>query len=147
MNLFKFSFLLSAMLLVAVSCDTKKSDPIDHPKGMNDLVIADNFNWSTASDALFKVRALDNSNQPIKGARINVYTSDPREGGKLIVSGVTDANGIYKVDYEVPAYYESLFVSTDFVGLPSPGQVELNQNGFDITLGGQQIKSHVKSSA
>ena len=147
MKRINFTLLLIASLLAVVSCNTKKDTPIDNLKGMNDLVVADNFNWSTASDALFQVRALDNSNQPIKGAKINIYTSDPLEDGKLIVSGVTDANGIYKVDYEVPAYYESLFVSTDYVGLPSPGQVELNQHGFNITLGGQQIKSHVKSSA
>ncbi len=142
-----YTLLSIVLLLFVVSCNTKKDTPLDNPKGMNDLVVADNFNWSTASDALFQVRALDNTNQPIKGAKINIYTSDPLEGGKLIVSGATDANGIYKIDYEVPAYYESLFVSTDYVGLPSPGRVELNQQGFNITLGGQQIKSHVKSSA
>ncbi|OFY50818.1 MAG: hypothetical protein A2W85_18705 [Bacteroidetes bacterium GWF2_41_31] len=146
MKLVNFTLLSIVLLLFVVSCNTKKDNPIDNPKGMNNLVVADNFNWSTASDALFQVRALDNTNQPIKGAKINIYTSDPLEGGKLIVSGATNDNGIYQIDYEVPAYYQSLFVTTDYVGLPSPGAVELTDHGFSITLGGQQANTMVKSA-
>ena len=145
MKRINFTLLLIASLLAVVSCNTKKDNPIDKPKGMDDLVVANDFNWSTSSEASFQVRALDNSNQPIKGAKINVFTTDPLEGGKLIVSGATNENGIYHIDYEVPAYYQSLYVTTDFIGLPSPGVVELTDHGFSITLGGQQVNTKVKS--
>ncbi|MBU2555621.1 MAG: LruC domain-containing protein [Bacteroidetes bacterium] len=141
LKLFTFFVLVSL-----AACKTTKDDPNTDPKGIEDLVISDNFNWSTASPATFRVQAYDNINQPVSGARINVFTADPLDGGQLIVSGVTNTSGVYLVEYEVPAYYDSLFVNTDFIGLPSPGMVALNQNGFDLILGGVQTRTAVKST-
>jgi len=134
------------VLMMVSACNTNKDNPVDEPKGMNDLIVADNFDWSTSQGATFHVKAYDNINQPISGAKINIFTMDPAEGGNLIVSGVTNSNGDYLVDYEVPAYYDSLYVTCDYVGLPTPGMVALNQNGFSITLGGVQTSTRVKSS-
>ena len=141
------SILIAFILAFFISgCNNTKDTPSEETKSMDDLVVADNFNWSTSAEANFQVQAYDNINQPISGARINVYTSDPLNDGKLIVSGTTDVNGRYLVNYEVPAYYDSLFVNTDYAGLPSPGMVALSQNGFSLTLGGVQPTTHVKST-
>ena len=133
-----FKFLMFFAIITFAACNSTKDDPKDDPKSMEDLVIADNFSWSTSSPATFSVQAYDNISQPITGARINVYTANPDNGGKLIVSGTTNGAGLYRVEYEVPAYYDSLFVNTNFIGLPSPGMIALNQGGFDVVVGGAQ---------
>ena len=141
--------ILGVSLLMAtafVSCNKSENPPVINDKTMDNLIVADNFDWSTAKPSTFKVRTLDNINQPIQGAKIAIYTNDPDlEDGKLIVSGQTDGNGYFIIDHDVPAYYEEVFVTTDYVGLPTPGMVSLNNNGFDIVLGGKVVRSSLKS--
>ncbi len=147
-----YALILRGILAIGIfsflfSCKTKNPEEPnpDQPKKMEDLVIADNFNWSTTKPATFTVRAKDNQGNPVNGAKILVYTDDPDEGGKLITSGVTDSEGLFSVEYEIPAYYTRLYVTTDYVGLPKPGLVELTENGFDIELGGVPEKTLFKS--
>lgn len=138
--------ILIGLLLGFASCKRTETTPPETTKTMADLVVSSDFDWSTVKPAMFKVNALNNNNQPIEGAKILIYTADPdSSGGKLVVSGLTDANGLYQVDYEVPAYYEEIFVATDYVGLASPGMVSLSNGGFDIVLGGKSTKSSFKS--
>ncbi|NOY49466.1 MAG: LruC domain-containing protein [Chlorobi bacterium] len=134
------------LLIASGACKRTETPPQDQAKAMADLQVSDNFNWSTVKPSTFKVTALDNANNAIEGAKILIYTADPDSAdGKLIVSGLTNTNGVYMIDYEVPAYYTQLFVATDYVGLPTPGMINLDNSGFDIVLGGQQQKASFKS--
>jgi LruC domain-containing protein len=123
--------------MVQTSCNNKENDDIpDDTKNMNDLVVSSTFNWSTTIESSFNITTLSNIGTPISGVKVGIYTADPLEEGKLIVSGVTDNNGNYSINYEIPAYYDSIFVQTDFVGIVSPGMIELTDGSFDIVLGG-----------
>jgi len=144
----KIRFYLGLLLITSLAFSSCKNNNPEPPKdkGMADLVIDNNFDWSTTKDWTFKVKALDNTNQPIEGAKILVYTNNPDSAdGKLIVSGITNSNGIYEIAYQVPAYYEQLYVSTDYVGLPTPGLINCSNTGFDIILGGKVTRSAFKS--
>ncbi len=141
------TFLMLVMVSLMVSCNNKKPDePIpSSEKTMEQLVVADNFDWSTTKPATLTVRAYDNLGDPVQGAKILIYTNDPEEGGKLVTSGQTDASGVFSVEYDVPAYYTQLFVTTDYIGLPKPGMIDLDQNGFDVQLGGVPSTTSFKS--
>ncbi len=149
-NYFKFKgILFFVSLLVIVSSCNKKNGGTPSPregKGMKSLVIGNNFEWKTTKPANLKITAKDNAGQPVSGAKFSIFTDDPDNGGKLIVSGVTDKSGVYSVDYSVPAYYSSLYVRSDYVGLPTPGMVSVDNGGFDIVLGGKQKSTVFKSS-
>ena len=135
-------------LLALASCNNKDGGETPLPsneKTMKDLVIADNFEWNTSKSANLKITAEDNTGKPVVGAKFSIFTDDPDNGGKLIVSGVTNDQGVYYVDYSVPAYYSELYVRSDYVGLPTPGMVSLDNNGFDIVLGGKQKNTAFKS--
>lgn len=134
-----FSLMILALLALA-SCNNKNGDSPgpQKEKTMKDLVISNNFEWKTSKPANLIITAKDNEGQPIAGAKFSIFTDNPENGGKLIVSGVTNTTGIYSVDYSVPAYYSALYVRSDYVGLPTPGMVSLDNNGFDITLGGKE---------
>ncbi len=142
------NLLFGLLLIIAIAFSSCKNNNPEPPKnnGIADLVIDNNFDWSTTKDWTFKVKALDNTNQPIEGAKIKVFTNDPDSAnGKLIVSGITNSSGIYEIAYQVPTYYEQLYVSTDYVGLPTPGLIDCSNNGFDIILGGKASQSAFKS--
>jgi len=141
-----FSVLILALLALA-SCNNKNGDSPgpQKEKTMKDLVVSNNFEWKTSKPANLIITAKDNEGQPIAGAKFSIFSDNPENGGKLIVSGVTNTSGIYSVDYSVPAYYSSLYVRSDYVGLPTPGMVSLNNNGFEITFGGKEKNAVFKS--
>ncbi len=139
--------LLIPFLIIQTSCHDKHiDDPTDDTKNMNDLIVSNTFNWSTTIESSFKVTTLSNIGTPVSGVKVAIFTDDPLEEGKLIVSGVTDSNGKYSINYEIPAYYDSIFVQTDFVGILSPGMVELSNGSFDIVLGGIHEPTAFKST-
>lgn len=127
---------LIALITTFVSC--RKTTGPDQPAvtKMESLSVPANFSWSTSKAVKFSISAFDNIGQPIEGAKFEVYTSDPDEGGLLITSGVTAQNGKYVVDYQVPAYYTTLYVATNYVGLVNKKEVTLGANGFDVVFGG-----------
>ena len=144
-------FTISILLLVSffmlqTACRKDNTDDNNNNKGMKDLVVSNTFDWSTSTEGNFKVTTLSNAGTSISGVKVAIFTNNPDEGGKLIVSGVTDNNGNYSVNYEVPSYYDSLFVQTDFVGIASPGMIELDNGSFDIILGGKHEPIAFKSS-
>ncbi len=141
-----FVFMLVAALFL-VSCNNHKPDePVpDSKKTMDQLVVSDNFDWSTTKPATLTVHAFDNLGQPVNGAKILIYNDNPEEGGKLITSGITNSSGVFSVNYDVPAYYTQLWVTTDYIGLPKLGMVELDKNGFDVQLGGVPAQASFKS--
>jgi len=146
-NIAKISaILIIPLLLVQFACNKNDVDNLNYDtKKINDLIISDNFDWSTSTESLFKLTILSNDEIPLHGVKVSVYTSDPLEDGSLIVSGVTDDNGIFSVDYRVPAYYDSVFLQTEYVGVSSPGMVEITNGGFDIILGGNQQPTIMKT--
>ena len=139
--------LLFPFLMVQTSCHNKETDdPTDGTKNMNDLIVSSSFDWSTTIESNFNITTLSNIGTPISGVKVGIFTANPLEEGKLIVSGVTDSNGKYSVNYEIPAYYDSIFVQTDFVGILSPGMVELSNGSFDVVLGGIHQPTATKST-
>jgi len=142
------SFLmLLSFFFIQTSC-RKEVQPIDdNPKDINDLVVNSSFDWSTTIGSTFKVTSLDNTGNALPGVKVAIFTHDPLHGGKLIVSGFTDNDGVYSIQYEVPAYYDSVFVQTSFVGIVSPGMTELTNGGFNLVLGGLHEPIPFKSSA
>ncbi len=128
--------LLSVLFLT--SCNKNNENPTDDKTGINDLIISEDFNWSTSDEVTFKVTLLSNTGSPLQGVKVALFTEDPLEEGKLIVSGVTNNSGEYELDYKIPAYYDSIYLQTDYVGIISPGMIAVDNNGFDITLGGKQ---------
>lgn len=99
-------------------------------------MIPPGFDWGTTKNVVFSITALDNIGHLISKAKLEVYSQDPDKGGRLITSGVTGANGKYTVNYQVPAYYDSLYVRTNCVGLVKGRAVDLGPNGFEVVYGG-----------
>lgn len=145
-NLSTFLGIGLLLAFLVSSCSKNTSDPEDKPtSSMEDLIIPSGFNWSTTNAARFQVTALDNQNNPLVGVKIEVLSDDPENSGKLIVSGSTNESGVYAINYQVPSYYSSLYVATDYLGLVNLTKVDLDANGFELVLGGKMEVPMFKS--
>jgi LruC domain-containing protein len=150
-NSTRFMLLIFVVVTMAGTQSCKKNtttnpDP-NTETGINALTITENFNWSTSESVSWKVSTFDNSGEPLAGVKVGIYTKDPIEEGKLIVSGITNKNGVYEIDYKVPGYYDSVFVQTDYIGIISPGMVDISSGGFELSLGGNNPPILFKGSA
>ncbi len=104
------------------------------------------FTFSTAKTVGIKVSTLNNQDQPVPGIRINILSDYPENGGVRIVSGMTDAQGVFSLDYRVPALYDSLVVGTTALGFTNFQKVKISGGALACVLGGKHEPSNFKSS-
>jgi LruC domain-containing protein len=101
-----------------------------------EMVISENFNFKATSEIRLNISAKDNTDQPIPGVRLDIYTDEIENGGYLMFSGMTNENGVMQMERTFPSYLETILVKANFIGLPSSTEIELNSNYIDVTLGG-----------
>ncbi|MCC7431775.1 LruC domain-containing protein [bacterium] len=111
MKTFFRSILIALTLFAAFSCsDDEDKKTITK---MEDLVIQPGFNFETTQKVNIKITAPDGEGTPIKGAKIDVYVNDPETDGKLLISGLTNEQGIYETNTTVPTYVSELYLKTN----------------------------------
>lgn len=127
-----------------VSCAKDNVNIDRNPVKFSDLQIAPDFNFETSSAKDFEIKALDNLNNPIKGVRYDIYTAHPDSGGVLMMSGATQADGIFSGKLTLPSYMEQVVITTRFLGFPFERTVNVENNSFSVTYGGVQKSLNVK---
>jgi LruC domain-containing protein len=145
-TLLVFLLFISISILLLSSCKKTEDVPSDPViTSMDDLKAPDGFTFSTSQGVGIEVRMLDNEDSPVRGMRVDVYTSDPDEGGHLMVAGITDDQGYFKVDYRIPAYQSSVVVGTRAIGFPNRTTVNVSAGQIRCTLGGKTTPNRYKS--
>jgi len=132
--------------LLFTACKKDNQVPASEITSINDLVVNPNFTFQTTNDVGIKVIMLDNNNEPVSGMRVDIYTAMPDSGGKRLVSGITDVQGVFKCDYKIAAGVKNLVVGTNAIGFVKMQTVAVNNGLLQCTLGGKQIQSSLKSS-
>jgi len=132
-----FSSLMVSLLILTSSC-TKDDKPEENVTNMDELVAPEGFNFEMVSDVNIQVFAKDNQDGPIKGARINIYSGNPLEGGVLLLSGMTDESGAFETEYPLSKNITELYVTTGYIGLPSETLVTVTDGGINTVLGGKK---------
>ena len=98
---------LLILLLASVfySCKDNSDDGLNnqgtgYPEitSMDSLWAQDSFNWTMTDNVSFKLRALDNADQPIPGVRFDVYMNT-EDGSDLIFSGMTGKDGFFSSEH------------------------------------------------
>ncbi|MBK7211871.1 MAG: LruC domain-containing protein [Bacteroidales bacterium] len=133
-----------AMLISSCRKDDNSIDPTTITS-MDDLRVDAGFTFQTSSQVQVYVRMLDNNNGPVPGMRLDIYTADPDSGGQKIMSGVTDAQGVFGCDYSIASYQKTLLVATDALGFVNKQTVAIKDGKLELTLGGKQTKNAFKS--
>lgn len=125
------------VVMFLASCKKQDDPPVDpDEKSFENLVVPNNFNFKTEVELEIKVWAKTNNDIPLENVRIDILSDFKENGGQLLASGVTDAEGLFHRFHPAPAYISKLVVATDFVGLPNEVEVDIANNLLSFTLGG-----------
>ena len=137
---------LSFMMTISnVSCRKDGNDPVISSTKMEDMKISPDFKFATTQAVGVKILTLDNANSPIPNINVEIYTDLPDNGGSLILSGVSDANGVFSSDYKIPAGVDSLAVGTSAIGFCNMQKVKVTGGSLNLTLGGKKEPQKFKS--
>ncbi len=107
---------------------------------MNDMIVSSTFNYKTSQNIEIDITALDNMSNALKFIRFNVLNKFESEGGVQIASGATDNNGLLKLSIPLPSYYDSVVISTDYIGLVNEIKLPIIGGKATYKFGGIQQK-------
>jgi len=103
------------------------------------------FDFKTTQDVNVSVTTLNNSNQPITGVQVKLFTQNPinPDGtlkadfeSYLIFTGTTNADGALHCQIAPATSVDSLTVLVDHIGLPQLQTVKLNSSDMKFVIGG-----------
>ncbi len=128
---------LPAVLLALslAGCDVASVVP-QSDRSIEDLVIADDFDYATTRTVDVSVRALTNSDEPLAGVVFRLYASHPDSADALLLEGRTGADGWLKVPLSLSAMVERLVVVTDYIGLPNRAEMPIVADRATHVFGG-----------
>lgn len=137
-NLIHFLIILTVLVSFSTSC---KKDTNDNPDNtvvdINDLNISPAFKYNTDDEVSFEITAKGNTDQAIAGVRFDVYTDFKENGGKVIFSGITDADGKFVISHMIPTSLSQVIISTDYIGLPNELAFSVTDNKVIGIFGGK----------
>jgi LruC domain-containing protein len=147
---FKLMILTGFVSLVVSTTSCRKKDTQEPvlPAGTNisNMHVQRSFTFQTSNPVGVTITTLDNADQPVPNIRVNVYTDYPENGGTAILSGVTDAAGVYHMEYKFAAFLDSLVVGTTAIGFANFLKIPVKSGSLTCILGGKHQPAHLKSS-
>lgn len=136
---------LAIISLAALSC-TKETESLSGtiPGDLNELSVPDGFSYRTTETVQADISVLDLEDQPLNGIKVNFYSDDPVQGGKLLGIAITD-NGEARTSLRIPAYLDSVFVQVAFPGFANSRNLMVQPN-LVAGFGGKPLKKTTKKS-
>ncbi|MEL6822865.1 MAG: LruC domain-containing protein, partial [Calditrichota bacterium] len=124
-------------LLIWSGCDKQASEPIvDDQVSMTDLVIDNDFDFSTTQNVDLNILVSDNRNEVLKNVKLELYTADPdSDGGQLIATGATGDDGRFTRTVSLPTGVEKVYLRSVHVGVMPGGYVPIENGGIRATFG------------
>lgn len=149
------SVLLAASILSSCTKDVssaKENTTINpNPTTMDEMVVPAGFAYKTTTNTNFQITLLSNNDQGLSGVRIDIMDDSPANGGKILATGITDANGALNMNYTIPSALKEVVINTDYIGVVNDVVVPVNENGtVQLTLGGkhpQMVRTVVEKYA
>ncbi|MDZ4121440.1 MAG: LruC domain-containing protein [Candidatus Cloacimonadaceae bacterium] len=124
-------FLMLALISIVISgCDTKKDDNVFIP--VNDLVVADGFNWQTSREVEISLEVQTNTGEPVSNVVFELFASDPTAASDVIAKGATAASGKYETTISIPSHIKKIWA----VGFMSTIELPIVNNKASHTYGG-----------
>lgn len=109
-------------------------------KDISSINVSDNFNYNTTNDVNVSVYTKVDSKTTLANFPVSIYDADPNNGGQLIASGQSDANGLFSQTLTVPTAVSKLYVVSNSVGLTPV--TSLNVSGNSAVLDYSEIPSN-----
>ncbi len=147
-NIPLLAFFSSIIIFSSTACK-KQSEEVPPEvviASMTDLKVDPAFTFRTNQDVNIKIQMLDNNNGPVEGMRVEVYSDLPENGGSKMISGITDASGIFERDYKIPTYLNKVAVVTTAIGFVNMQTVDVVNGNIWCMLGGKTSVSATKNA-
>lgn len=132
--------LLFLLLPLSVAC-VREPDWVNPmpgiPEAITDLIAPSTFDYATTLNRTIEIRVLDGRDVPMESIPVEIYTAPPAQGGVLITRGVSEANGVFRVELPMPIASDSVFIRTPYPGLASSYQMKLTGSHTGMTMGGE----------
>jgi len=137
----KNSILILGLAIGLSSCVKTLPPRIDpnedtNANNLTELIAGDDFDWETSTIISISIQTLDNTGKPIPSIKVSLFSDYKALGGKEIISGFVNSNGLFEIDYRFAAATDSLVVATDYLGFPNEIKVPINGGRVDYTFGG-----------
>ncbi len=128
------------LLMVFQSCKKSGDSSTDTSvaTSVKTMKVPAGFTFETTGTVGVKISTLDNTDNAVPNIRVNIYTDYPENNGQIVLSGVTDASGIFSTDHNFPLVYDSLVVGTTAIGFVNFQKVKVNSGSLVCKLGGKQ---------
>jgi LruC domain-containing protein len=103
------------------------------------------FDFKTTQDVNVSVSTLNNSNQPINGVQVKLFTQNPINAdgtlksdfeSYLIFTGTTNSDGVLQCQIAPATTVDSLTILVDQIGLPQLQTLKLNSSNMKFVIGG-----------
>ncbi|MDX2303884.1 MAG: LruC domain-containing protein [Microscillaceae bacterium] len=136
----KLVSLLGVMLFLISSCRDLETNPTPDNENITDieaLAIPENFDFSTSQAISLNLSVKNTDDQNLSGITVKICDADPSLGGKTVASGRTDEDGKFILDFNFPSSQDSVFIVSNYPGLPNVIGIPAKQN-ISYTLGGNK---------
>ena len=137
----KISFVLALVGLLACKKQVDEDVTNPNPTSMAEMKVSDDFNYATSSqmDGVITVHDLDDN--PMASVRIDILNDLPENGGSLISSGMTNAQGEYRPFGVLPLHLASAVVVCHAMGFPNIQEVAVANGSISLNFGGSGFKA------
>ena len=83
-------------------------------EGIEDLFIPDGFEFGMTYNQEITLSAHDVEGKPIGGVLYNLYTAPLSQGGRLLGNGISNADGSFTTNFDLPYGKEAIYAYTSF---------------------------------
>lgn len=131
----RISFFMLLLIVIAglvMGCTNKTTNNENVFVPVQDLVVAEDFDYQTARNVTIDLTVLTNSDEPVAGIPYEIYNAAPDNGGEVIATGQTDANGRYETVISLPTYIKKAYV----VGYMTTEVITITDNHIQKVYGG-----------
>jgi len=141
-----------ALSVVFASCSKDESEDnsatsFGHVESMADLKVPSAFDWRSAKNVAANISVNAAMGEALEGIRVDIYSEDPNEGGKLISSGFTNESGMMQQELKVDGYLDEVFVIAHAGGIDNMKSVPLTGASLNVQMGNSHVARTYKKGA
>ncbi len=138
----KIRLLAFLLLLEITGCkktDTASNTALTGNADVNALInlkVPNGFNYKLDEDVQIDITILAPDNTSINFIPVYILDKPADEGGKILFTSLTDANGKISAAIKLPSYLNEVVVDPNYVGVIRNAIIPINNNSLSCTLGG-----------
>ncbi|MBI9032979.1 MAG: LruC domain-containing protein [Bacteroidales bacterium] len=128
---------------VLASC--RKPDPNPNPgeepnpvnSAMEDLIISEDFNFSTTKVVNFNIKIEDINGNAYNKIPVIIYDRNRmEEGARILYKGITNIDGEFISPIVIPTYIDSVYIASNYIGVANIEMVSVASGNVNLSVGG-----------